>query len=179
MKFQNNSKQDLPKVHTRGITLVETVLSLLILGGAFVASLNTIASARGAQALVTQRQYGLTLAEDLMAEILAQGTYKKGLIFGPEAGETNSGRSSFDAIDDFHGWQSSPPTDPSGIEIDGAQDYTRSVKVRYVQLDNPDTVSVSDKGVLRITVTVTYRSKDVATLVAYRTDAWQAPQEVY
>jgi type II secretory pathway pseudopilin PulG len=165
--------------HRRGITLVETVLSLLILGGAFVAALNTIGSARGAQALVTQRQYGLTLAEDLMAEILSQDTYQEGLLFGPESGEALNGRIAFDAVDDFNGWESAPPTDPSGITINGASDYSRSIEIVYAQLDDISATSVTDQGLLRITVTVKYRDKEVANLVAYRTDVWQAPQEVY
>jgi len=167
------------RLRIAGLTLIETVLSLLILGGAFVAALNTIASARGAQALVTQRQLGLVLAEDLMAEILSQQVYTEGLLFGPDAGETLAGRSSFDAIDDFNGWQSSPPTDPSGSVIAGAERYSRAVEVHYVQLNDPGVISLTDQGLLRITVTALYGSKTVATLVAYRTDAWQAPQEGY
>lgn len=161
-----------------GITLIETVLSLLILGGAFVAALNTIASARGAQAMVTQRQFGLTLAEDLMAEVLSHDVYKEGLLFGPDVGETFIGRSAFDAIDDFNGWVSSPPTDPSGNVIAGTQGYTRSIEVKYVLLNDTNAHSMSDQGVLQITVTVLFGSKTVATLTSYRTDAWQAPQEV-
>lgn len=162
-----------------GITLVETVLSLLILGGAFVAALNTIASARGAQAIVTQRQLGLVLAEDLMAEILSQSEYKEGLLFGPEVGEAASGRDAFDAVDDFAGWVASPPVDSSGKLIAGAERYSREVEVIYVQLNNPTTQSLVDQGVMRITVTVKAGDKTVATLTSYRTDAWQSPEEVY
>lgn len=158
--------------HHRGITLVETVLSLLILAGAFVAALNTISSARGAQALVTQRQLGLVLAEDLMAEVLAHDTYTEGAQFGPESGETLAGRSSFDAIDDYDGWASSPPTDRDGEDIVGAQGYSRSVEINYVQLSDISSQSMADQGVLRVTVTVMYGSKTVATLRGYRTDAW-------
>lgn len=162
-----------------GITLVETVLSLLILGGAFVAALNTIASARGAQAIVTQRQLGLVLAEDLMAEILAQAAYKEGLLFGPEVGEALSGRIAFDAVDDYDGWEASPPVDMNGAVISGADRYSRQVEVVFVQLLDPTTRSMTDQGVMRITVTVKRGDKAVATLTSYRTDAWQSPQEVY
>lgn len=162
-----------------GITLVETVLSLLILGGAFVAALNTIASARGAQAIVTQRQLGLMLAEDLMAEILSQGTYKDGLDVESEGDESSLGRSSFDAVDDYNGWRSAPPVDADGNAIAGAERYSREVQVVYVKLLNPATRSLSDEGVMRITVTVKAGQKVVATLTAYRTNAWQPPQEGY
>lgn len=166
-------------ISRRGITLVETVLSLVILGGAFVAALNTIASARGAQVIVTQRQLGLALAEDLMAEVLAQDVYKEGLQFGPEAGELLAGRSAFDSVDDFDGWSSSPPVDASGKALEGAAGYSRSIEVQYVQQGNLEVKSLTDQGVVRITVTVTYGRKGVASLVAYRTDLWQSPQEGY
>lgn len=169
-----------PSSGSRGITLVETVLSLLILGGAFVAALNTIASARGAQGIVTQRQFGLTLAEDLMAEILSKPFYHEGASVGPEVDEMAAfNRSLFDDMDDFHSWSSSPPVHPDGEKIAGAEGYSRQVEVTYVQLSNPSATSHSDQGVMRITVTVKYGRKVVATLTSFRTDAWQSPQEVY
>ncbi|MEM9346545.1 MAG: hypothetical protein AAGB26_08000 [Planctomycetota bacterium] len=161
-----------------GITLVETVLSLAILGGAFVAALNTIASARGAQALMTQRQLGLILAEDLMAEVLSYDAYQEGLRFGPEVSEATGNRSGFDAVDDFNGWTASPPVDADGLAIAGADGYTRTVEISYVQLDDVGVASFTDQGILRITVTVQFGQKTVSSLTAYRTDAWQAPQEV-
>ncbi len=163
-----------------GITLVETVLSLLILGGAFVAALNTIASARGAQAIVTQRQLGLALAEGLMAEVLSMPAYQEDASIGPELDErATSDRSLFDDVDDFDGWSSSPPVDFAGETIAGAEGYSRAVEVVYVELWNPTATTIIDEGVVRITVTVKWGDKTVAELVAYRTDLWQAPQELY
>lgn len=70
-----------------GITLLETVVSLLILGGAFVAAMNTIASARGTQALLAHRESGMLLAEDLMDEVMGKALYKESAQLGPEIGE--------------------------------------------------------------------------------------------
>lgn len=163
-----------------GITLVETVLSLVILGGAFVAALNTIASARGAQAIVSQRQVGMALAEDLMAEILSKPLYKEGSSVGPEVDEMVAlNRSLFDDMDDFHSWSSSPPVDADGETIDGAEGYSRQVAVSYVELMNPAKTTYTDEGIVRITVTVKAGGKVVAELTSYRTDAWRSPQEVY
>ena len=167
------------KPHRNGITMVETVLSLLILGGAFVAALNTISSARAAQAMVTQRQLGLVLAEDLMAEVLSQDVYQEGLLFGPEASEALGNRSEFDAVDDFDEWTSSPPVDAQGVTIAGTTGYTRTIEISYVQRNNTDTESLTGQGIVQIVVTVYFGDKTVATLTAYRTDTWQAPQEVY
>jgi MSHA pilin protein MshD len=154
-----------------GISLIETVLSLLIVGGAFVASLNTIASARASQAIAAQQRLGLVLAEDLMAEILSH-PYKEDTTLGIELGENTGDRSNYDDIDDYNGWTSAPPTDLDGIEIEGAAHYARSVSVQRVQLLNPTVNSLTDQGMLRIVVTVTYGDKEVAKLTSYRSDIY-------
>ena len=164
---------------TRGITLMETVLSLLILSGAFVAALTTIASARGAQAVIADRQLGTVLAENLMAEILAQASYQEGASLGPDAGESTGDRTAFDDIDDYDRWSSSPATDRDGNKLYPGMNYARSVEVTYVDPDDPDQTSVTDQGLKRIVVRVTHRSKQVAELIAYRSDVWQAAEEGY
>lgn len=149
------------------------MLSLLIVGGAFVASLNTIASARASQAVAAQQRLGLVLAEDLMAEILSH-PYKEGTTLGIELGENTGDRSNYDDIDDYQGWTSTPPTDVDGNEIAGAGDYTRSVSVQRVELWDPTAASLSDQGMLRIIVTVTRGGKAVAQLTTYRSDLYDA-----
>lgn len=164
--------------HMLGITLIESVLSLLIIGGAFVAALNTISGARASQAVVAERRMGLVLAQDMMEEILAL-PYKENALLGLELGENTGDRSRFDDIDDYNGWTSTPPCDASGSPIAGTEAYTREVTVRYVQLNNPALTSSTDQGVKRIIVTVKRGSKQVAELRVFRTDAWQSPQESY
>ncbi len=154
-----------------GITLIETVLSLLIIGGAFVASLNAISGARASQAIAAQQRLGLILAEDLMAEVLSQ-PYKEDTTLGIELGENTGDRSNYDDIDDYRGWTSTPPTDVDGGDILGAQGYTRSVQVDRVQFWSPTTTSVTDQGMLRIIVTVTRGGKEVAKITTYRSDIY-------
>ena len=163
-----------------GITLVETVLSLLIISGAFVAALNSIASARAAQAVVSERQLGIILAEDLMAEILSKPNYSEGTGVGPEVDEMKMyNRSLFDDMDDFHAWSSSPPVDSEGNKITGAEAYSRQVSVNWVDPDNPSLDASRDTGLVRIMVTVKRGSKTVAELTAFRSDIWNAPGEDY
>ena len=150
---------------------------MLIIGGAFVASLNAISSARASQAIAAQQRLGLVLAEDLMAEILSH-RYREdpGVlgILGLELGENTGDRSNFDDIDDYNGWESSPPTDVDGNTIEGAEGYTRSVQADYVMLMNPAMLSFSDEGMLRITVTVYYGNKEVAQLTSYRSNIYES-----
>lgn len=164
----------------RGVSLIETVLSVMILGGAFASVLTTVASSRASHAAAAERQMALALAEDLMAEVQAITTYKEpGLAFGPELGEKTGDRSAFDDIDDFHGWTSTPPTDSGGRAIPGADGYTRSVIVQYVDPGDPLTKVENDLGLMRITIEVKRNSKTLASLIGFRSDVWRAPQESY
>jgi len=163
-----------------GITLVETVLSLLILAGAFVAAMNTITAARGSQVILAERRFGQVLAEDLMDEILSKGQYKEGLTRGPETDEVDGlSRAGFDDLDDYHDWSASPPVDEDGNAIAGADRYTREAQVRYVELWNPNQVTLTDEGMALIIVTVKHGDKQVAQLHTFRSDIWQPPGESY
>lgn len=167
------------RCHHRGVTLVETVLSLLIIGGAYVALLNTVGSARTAYAASAQRQIGMVLAEDLMAEILAQTDYEEGNSIGTDSGESNGNRSLFDDIDDYDGWSQTPPVDRDGNAIAGAQGYTREVDVVWVGSMWASTTRAWDEGTKRITVTIKRGDKPVTTLIGYRTNDWVSPEQDY
>lgn len=162
-----------------GVTLIETVLSLLILGGAFVAVLNSVASARASQSVAADRQYARILAEDLMAEILNTTTYKEDDTMGPEVGEFTGTRSAFDDIDDYKNWTSTPPTEMDGTPIPGAEGLTRRVWVLRAQLDSPNDVAPTDEGLMLIVVAVYREGKQLSLFAGYRSDVWQAPQENY
>lgn len=156
-----------------GITLLETLISLLILGGAFIAALNTIAGARASQAAVAQQRMGLVLAEDLMAEILTHPYEEDGAsLIGVDPGEIATDRSTFDDLDDYDGWSSTPATAVDGTKITGAEDYSRHVTVGYVALLSPTTASNTDEGLKLIVVTVRYGDKQVAELSTYRSDVY-------
>lgn len=168
--------------HRRGLTLIETVLSLLILGGAFVALLDTVGSARAAQATAAERQYARELADDLMAEVLAVSKYKDDLadLFGPELDEITGDRTKFDDVNDFNLWKSTPPTHADGTAVEGAEGLTRTVEVKWNSLSDLRTRdNFNDTGLVIITVTVWRGNKKLAQHVAYRSDVWQAPEDGY
>lgn len=157
----------------RAFTLIEAALSVLIVGIMLTAALRTLSATRRADALFASRARGLALAEDLMAEIL-EHPYEDpgGLSFGLETGEVATDRTTFDDVDDYHGWTSSPPVSRDGDPIDGATGFTRSVTVERVRRSDPSLTVASDRGVKRITVTVLRGEAQVARLTAWRTRAW-------
>jgi hypothetical protein len=106
-----------------------------------------------------------------MAEILRQeyeepdGTVS----FGPESGETGTTRASFDDVDDYHNWSSSPPTSQDGTAISALDGWQRSVTIEWINPMNVSQVQSSETSAKRITVTATHDNIPVATLVAIKT----------
>ena len=162
----------------RGFTLIEAVVSLLIASGMLVAALNTVGAARATDHKVAERTRGLLLAQALMAEILQQEytdpDYGLGS-FGLGADEATGTRSLFEDVDDYHGWQASPPQRKDGTPIAWAQGYEEVVTVAWVNPADLSQTSGSETGVKRIEVTINRNNRMVASLVAYRTQVWVDP----
>lgn len=166
------------RYHRRsGITLIETVLSLLILAGAFASGLTAIGSARASQVAAAERRFALSLAEDMMDEVLAEPNYKEGNTYGLEAGERASDRQAFDDMDDYDDWSSTPPVDYYDVDIPGGDGYSRRVQILYVNPDNPTQYVSTDMGLAVIIVRVRFNTKIVAEIRAYRSDVWRSPLE--
>ena len=156
-----------------GLTMVEVVVSMVIVAVLLAAALNTVGAVAMSRRTVTDRARAGGLAEDLMAEILDQAyedpQSAPGTI-GLEADEVaNGNRALWDDVDDYNGWSASPPQQKAGTIIAGFEEWTRRVSVARVQLVNPTQTAGSDTGVKRITVTVLHGDKEAARLVALRT----------
>ena len=78
-------------------------------------------------------------------------------------------KTTFDDVDDYHGWRESPPQDGAGKAIDGMDGWVRNVRVEFADADDPGRVSASDQGVKRITVEVSKNNRVRASRSALRT----------
>ena len=162
-----------PRRIARAFSMAETVISVVIVAGLFVAALNTAGSAAAARRSMTERADGILLAEEMMTEIL-QLPYKEPgtTVLGLEAGESSSStRAWFDDIDDYDGWDR-PPQDKAGSPVAWAGRYQVRVGVRFAAPANLNETQSSDGGVKRIRVEVTRGGHPVAILTAYRTQTW-------
>ena len=78
----------------------------------------------------------------------------------------------FDDVDDYDGWDSSPPESRDGASMANSTGWRRTVVVERVDPAAPMSTVASDKGLKRITVTV-YQGATVASrLVALRSNAY-------
>jgi prepilin-type N-terminal cleavage/methylation domain-containing protein len=157
----------------RGLTLLEVIVSTLIVGLMTVASLNSLGAATRSAMSIGDRAIALGLADDLMAEILplAYSDPNTTPTFGPEGAESSGPRNVFDDVDDFHGWNESPPKNRDGVTIPNRDDWRHKVQVVRVTPANPTLATGGpDQGAKRIQVTIEYRGQVLAEQFAVRTN---------
>lgn len=155
-------------------TLVEVMMSVIVVGMMFVAALNTVGSTRIGEYKISERNRGQVLAQGLMAEVLQQAYEDPSgpVAFGTESGEGTSNRTDFDDVDDYLDWSQSPPQRRDGTALPDLDGWGRSVAVVWVNPADLSQVVGSDQGLKRITVTVTHNGVPVASLLAWRSSAW-------
>jgi prepilin-type N-terminal cleavage/methylation domain-containing protein len=169
-----NPKSEIRNPKFRGLTLIEVVASTLIVGIMAVAALNTLGAATRSADSIGNRAAALGLADELMSEILqtAYSDPSQPPVFGAESGETAGPRSAFDDVDDYNGWNKSPPQYRDGSTIPDRANWSQRVQVTYVQPANPSlaTPGNTDQGAKRIKVTIEYKNKALAEQYAIRTN---------
>jgi type II secretory pathway pseudopilin PulG len=151
-------------------TIVEAVISTVIVAVMFVAALNTVGTSRMTQQRAALTSRGRLFAEMLMSEILQQNYKDSGAnpLFGPETGESTVTRVDFDDVDDYNGW-SGVPTAKNGTALANSTGWTQAVTVEWVNRLNPSQVQGAETNVKRITVTTKFNNVPQVTLVAIRT----------
>lgn len=168
-----------PRSSAPGFSLVEAVIAVVIVGGLVMAALNTVGASQTRQFKNAASAMGNMLAQDLMAEIL-QLPYidpsSSSTALGVNAGESQSAsnRLGLDDVDDYHGFTETSIKRRDGSSMDLPDGWSRSVVVDYVDRNNLSTTVTTSQGVKRIRVTASFRNVPVATVTAYRTEAWQA-----
>jgi len=159
------------RARQRAFTLVEVVLTILVVGVGLVASMRALpvilnVSQAARDSLVAQR-----LATDLLAEMsmLPFEDPDGDLKFGVEPDEAPSCRGDFDDIDDYDGWTGSPPQKKDGRTEPDCDRYTRKVLVQSVEYEDFNKICGDDKNKpKRITITVSKPGAPDVVLISIR-----------
>ena len=157
-------------------SLIETLISVVLVGGLLVAALNTVGSAALGRGQMTDAARGMLLAQQLAAEILRQ-PYEEPIdtpVFGREATESGGDRSGFDDVDDYDAWSASPPQYRDGTTLSNLTGWTRAVEVVWADPNDQTKTVAYDAGIKRITVTLSFGAMDVASVTATRTRSGDA-----
>ncbi|MDD4909642.1 MAG: prepilin-type N-terminal cleavage/methylation domain-containing protein [Candidatus Omnitrophica bacterium] len=163
----------------RGFTLLEVLISIVIITSGIVILLEIIPVVMQGSANIENLVTATTLSRDLMDEILSKGfdDPDTGAAFGLEE---SAPRSNFDDVDDYDGLSEDPPQDVSGADYDGTgamPDYsrfTRAVTVENVPENDFNAASPSADGTTdakRIIVTVSWPDKAGTAQVELRSVA--------
>lgn len=116
----------------RGATLIELVISTLIISVAVTAVMMVIAQVSRTSADPMTRTQATAIAQAYMDEILVQALNDPdgGETGGSEAGET---RATFDDVSDYHGLaDNAGALDQTGVAISGLEGYNVAVSVTSV-----------------------------------------------
>jgi prepilin-type N-terminal cleavage/methylation domain-containing protein len=170
-----NPKSEIRNPKSHGLTLIEVVASTMIVGLMAVAALNALGAATKSANSIGNRAVAAGLADELMSEIAMQSYSDPdgSPVFGHESGESTSVRSAFDDVDDYDGWNASPPQYRDGTTIPDRTNWRQRVAVTYVVPTTPTTTSATDQGAKRIHVTIEYQNVVLADQYAVRTDTDQ------
>lgn len=155
----------------RGLTLAETMVSLVVLAVAVTAGVQSLGSFAAGARTWQERSVALELAAQLMSEINALPFHDPSgnTSIGRDAGETTGDRTTYDDIDDYDGWDESPPKDASGNAMSQYASYRRQVSVVFDNSLATQTGLTFPAGSFKkITVTILKDNKVLAQLVSVR-----------
>lgn len=161
-----------PAPGRRGFTLLEVMVSTVLVGTILAGALTTVGSVLRQRSRGVDSIRGMLLAEQLLSEILAQNYVEPDELplFGPELSELLS-RETYDDVDDYHGWDRSPPQDRSGAALEGFAGWRRRVTVEFVDPAQPSGTTLTDRRAKRITVEALQGGTVRARLQGLKTDA--------
>ena len=173
-----------PRVATRGLSLVELIIFIVVVGAALAGVLRVFTQATAGSADPLLRRQALAIAESLLEEIeqlpftfcdaddanLETAASSAGCAslpdaIGPESGEGRFATPQFDHVDDYHGYVMNGIVDQTGAAVTGLAAYRASVSVAAAALGS---IAAGSGDALRITVTVTGPGNTSVSLDGYR-----------
>ncbi|MBO6513508.1 MAG: hypothetical protein JJ974_06055 [Phycisphaerales bacterium] len=142
----------------RGISLAETVVSTLLIGFVLVSTLTIVAPLTRSNTVHANSLVATNLARELSDEIATKAFIDSSPdsqdALGFDAGDSTFLRSTYDDIDDYHKWSSSPPKHSLGGIYTSMTGWTREVSVDHVMITEPSKDSPTYTGLKRVTVIV-------------------------
>lgn len=156
---------------SRAFSMVEAVVASLILGVLAVAALEASAQAVDGRLRTADCLAAESFAQRLLAEIDQLKYEEPSLPVGTSTigkDSAESGRSTFDDIDDYNALDQTNLTDSAGAAIPGGSGWRLRVSVERVQTFSPFNATLSETGLKRITIRLSRGSRPGVTFVVYR-----------
>lgn len=131
-------------IHHAGLTLIEVVVSIVLVSTIMLVSLTASANLMRNQAESRNTNNARQLGTQILDEITALDFRDRvDPTFGIESGESTGNRTTMDDVDDYHGYSESTPTHRDGTAIDEFDGWSYSVQIVPA---NADTNGVTTTG---------------------------------
>ncbi|RZJ10696.1 MAG: type II secretion system protein [Rubrivivax sp.] len=169
----------------RGLTLIELLMFIVVVGIALAAMLRVFTSATAASADPIIRRQQLAVAESLLREVQAMpltwcdpsdanadtaassgGCASLPEVTGPESGQTRYGPAYFNNVNDYAGFAMTGIRDLSNTVVSGLAGYSAGVVIAAGALSS---LPAGGGEALQITVTVTGPDSSTLALQGWRT----------
>jgi MSHA pilin protein MshD len=144
----------------RGVTLVELVVAITIVAIAVTTILGAFAAIATRSADAMMQQQAVAIAESYLSEILQRW------VVDPNGTPPNTGRASWDLVDQYNGLVDVGAHDQFGNAIASLNSYTVSVNTSQSSAFSPGVPAAATR---RIDITVSYPPSASVTLSGYRT----------
>lgn len=171
--------------HQNGLSLIELVIFMVVIGVALAAMLRVFVQSTSASADPQLGRQALAIAESLLQEVQLMpltfcdpddanvdlatsvaGCASSGEALGPEAGESRYSEPRFDNVNDYHGFNMTEIRDITNLPVSGLSGYSAKVSVAAAALGS---IAAGSGDALLITVSVTGPGGLSLSLQGYRT----------
>jgi MSHA pilin protein MshD len=154
------SKQQ--RVKTRGFTLIEIIVTIVVLSIASTSLMSVFTSTVRTSANPMVQLQALSIAEAYMEEILLKE-------FDDPDLEENESRGNYDDVQDYNQLADKPPKDQNNQDIGQLLDYEVTVVV-FGEALGPETKEISSVDSMRIDITVSHPAINPVKVTGYRTN---------
>ncbi len=166
--------------NNRGVTLVEIVVSIVVLGIAIPPLIGLFSEIARATPDDTYQRAALSYAESLMEEIRSKNYEDPDEATG-SFGTEEVARTAYDDVDDYDGLSNSLPRHVDGSILADYGGFTRSATVNNVTATNLDSIAPQPDGStnfkrIRVTVAWAHARPGEITLTTIRTSLGEADQ---
>ena len=143
----------------RGVSLIELIVAITVVAIAATTILGAISAVASRSADAMQQQQAIAVAQAYLDEILQRW------VVDPNGTPANTGRGSWDLVDQYNGLVDVGARDQFGNAIAGLAGYTVSVTVAQ----SSALTGIALSAARRVDINVTYAPAGSVTLSGYRT----------
>ena len=162
----------------RGSTLLELIVSTVLVGVLMTAALSSTGQSLLTQRKEADRVIAQHLAQSLLAEVQTKAFEEPDAtlpLLGLDLGETLGLKTGYDDVDDFDGYNESPPKSANGATMAQYAGWSRRVDIAWLNAVTLLPTGSTNSPIKRIKITVRYNGVEVYSAYGHKTSKPPSP----